>query len=651
MIDINLNELVMHLDDLEKFVECDRIFKIYQNHVKEVLDYFVNIKSSNGVFESKYLNGLTLLLSDILYTAELKQKFSLSVEKSDYSVYMDIQTSLMDLNDILIFITKDVKEYCSEKAIMRDYPSMIILGLLYEYGLGVEKAQEKSLRYYEQAALKQYTVGQHILSTYYYKHEEFDKAQYWASKANTGGLKQSNAILGKSCYYGPNRDSNYAKIVELLESEYVNKDEEVSEILIECYFFGRGVAINYDKVISLYHNFSEKESDKIICYRLGVAYANAEINKDYQASKRWYKLAADLKFLPAVKELIKVTDGYERLNYKYLAASLGDIPSIKAVVEACENGELPNADLNAVMAWYEKIAKDGDEEVGLHIANLYATGKIIPQNQYRAFIWFLKVAEWGNVDAELAVAHRLKNGIGTQVNENEAYKWYQKAAVGGNQDAQGVIGKLCYEAGEYNSAFSYLAAAASANDDEINYLLAECYLNGLGTQKDDNKAFYYYQIAATYGNADAQCKVGVFYDNATDYSTALQWYTASLQNGCVDARLRIAMLYYQGNGVPQNVNYAVKEISDLAYSDHLVAQLWLGYFYENGIVVEKDNYIAALWYIKAAKAGSMDAVEYARSLKNKLQKLDVQSGAYRFNSLKNATKNIKALKALLELSL
>lgn len=360
-------------------------------------------------------------------------------------------------------------------------------------------------------------------------------------------------------------------------------------------------------------------------------------------------LAADLGFMPAILELINITSNSERLKYQYKAASLGDVNSVKAVVAACEEGRMQNTDPEQVMSWYESIAKDGDEEIGLHIANIYAKGKIVPKNQYRAFVWFLKVAEWGNVDAALAVANRMKNGIGTQVNEIEALAWYQKAAVGGSLEAQSIIGKYCFDAGEYENAFSYLSAASEGNEDETLCLLADCYLHGLGTNVDRDKAFYYYQIAASYGNLDALCKIGVFYEEAADYSTAIQWYTKAMNAGSLDARLRIAMLYYQGNGVLQNINVAVKMVSDLAYNNHIVSQLWLGFFYEHGIVVEKDAYIAALWYVKAAQAGSQDAIEYAKRLKDKITKFEINSPTYGISSLNKNSKNGKALSVLAEL--
>ncbi len=651
MGEIDRNGLARQLADLAGFVAEDGLFKQYAAQARAARDFVPSSGSEGASLSDEGIGELALLLNELFYTAGEKDRESKAQEKTDYGLYMDIQTSLAGLNEVLVGVAQEVQASCQADSLRRHYPSMALLGLLYEYGLTVEADPAKAVRYYEAGALKQYGIAQYILATHYYRGREFDKAQYWAGKALDQGLLQSQGRLGKAYYYGSNREDSYDKIVKYLDNEYVAKDEEVTAILGECYFFGRGAAKNYDKVVSLYRDFPHKEKDRVLCYRLGCAYAHSSAYRNLEEGKKWLAQAAAMSYLPAVRELIELTDGQERLDYKYKAASLGDAQAVKDVVDACLHGQLPAADKDALMGWYEDLAKEGDEEVCLHVANLYASGKIVAQDQNRAFLWFKKAAEWGNADAELAVAHRLKYGIGTEANENEAFAWYQKAAVGGNAEAQGVIGKLCYEEGEYELAFGYLAAASAGEDEEAISLLADCYLNGLGTEKDEEKAFSYYQLAASKGSGAAQCKIGIFYEGGADYATALQWYGAAQQNGSLDARLRIALLYYQGYGVPQDVNLAVKEISDLAYDGHAASQLWLGYFYENGVIVDRDYYIASLWYEKAVKAGNKDALLYAKNLEDKLRMRLEREGFMARYTDGTLTKLYKALKVLSGLNL
>jgi len=92
-----------------------------------------------------------------------------------------------------------------------------------------------------------------------------------------------------------------------------------------------------------------------------------------------------------------------------------------------------------------------------------------------------------------------------------------------------------WESKEYDKCFAGHLPLA-----EQGYPLAECqigyfYLEGLGVEKDPEKAFYWSRRAAEHGDRDGQYNLGCFYEEGTgtvrDMKQAARWYReAALQD-------------------------------------------------------------------------------------------------------------------------
>jgi TPR repeat protein len=61
--------------------------------------------------------------------------------------------------------------------------------------------------------------------------------------------------------------------------------------------------------------------------------------------------------------------------------------------------------------------------------------------------------------------------------------------------------------------------------------------------------------------------------------------------------------YEKGIGTKINKTKAFELYKIAAEKEHSIAQYNLGYFYENGLSIEKDLVQAILWYNKAAESG------------------------------------------------
>ncbi len=107
-----------------------------------------------------------------------------------------------------------------------------------------------------------------------------------------------------------------------------------------------------------------------------------------------------------------------------------------------------------------------------------------------------------------------------------------------------------WEAGEYGRIFSGLLPLA-----EQGYPLAECqvgyfYAQGLGVERNLDKALLWTRRAAEHGDRDGQFNLGCFYEEGTvlarDMEQAALWYQRAARQGHTEAAERLRAL-----GVPQ----------------------------------------------------------------------------------------------------
>lgn len=107
-----------------------------------------------------------------------------------------------------------------------------------------------------------------------------------------------------------------------------------------------------------------------------------------------------------------------------------------------------------------------------------------------------------------------------------------------------------WEAGEYGRIFSGLLPLA-----EQGYPLAECqvgyfYAQGLGVERDLDRALLWTRRAAEHGDRDGQFNLGCFYEEGTvlarDMEQAALWYQRAAHQGHAEAAERLRAL-----GVPQ----------------------------------------------------------------------------------------------------
>ena len=88
-----------------------------------------------------------------------------------------------------------------------------------------------------------------------------------------------------------------------------------------------------------------------------------------------------------------------------------------------------------------------------------------------------------------------------------------------------------------------------------------------------------------------------------DYKTAYKLLLIEGKKGNANAQSRLGIMYYNGQGVPQNYKRAVKWWMRAAEQGHAAAQYILGSIYANGDGVLPDYREAVKWWRLAAEQG------------------------------------------------
>ncbi|POG57790.1 hypothetical protein GLOIN_2v1791279 [Rhizophagus irregularis DAOM 181602=DAOM 197198] len=264
----------------------------------------------------------------------------------------------------------------------------------------------------------------------------------------------------------------------------------------------------------------------------------------------------------------------------------------------------------------EKLAKNGDKEAMLNLANCYKNGEGTEKNLEKAFHYYQKAAENGNEEAMYNLAKFYYNGEGTEKNLDKAFYWYQKAVENGNKEAMNNLA-YCYTNGEgteknLEKAFHWYQEAAENGNEMAMNNLALCYENGKGTEKNLGKAFHWYQEAAENGNEKAMNNLVNCYINGKgtekNLEKALCWYQKVAENGDEEAMYNLASFYYIGIGTEKSLEKAFYWHQKAAEKDHVKAMYNLAVCYDDGIGTEKNLEKAFYWHQKAAEKDHVKAM-------------------------------------------
>ena len=273
------------------------------------------------------------------------------------------------------------------------------------------------------------------------------------------------------------------------------------------------------------------------------------------------------------------------------------------------------------------------------LSDIYSQGKIVPKDNEISFKWALKAAELGHKDFMYRVAVMYRDGIGTAMDENESNRWFNNYWVSNlfwqyawasnylrtldnvgldmlyETTVSSMSSWMIYQYMSYTKdmskkkeLFNLLEMLAqSGNQDAINKL-GYMFLEGYCVDSDLEKALYWYEKGALYGNVWSCTKAGEMYRDGIgvkkDIERAIYYFKCAALNGdlrCIEYLIQLGNLENDHN--KETIDWAIKILENHAESGNADAIKRIGNMYLKGLSVEKNIEVASKWYKKGAELG------------------------------------------------
>ena len=263
------------------------------------------------------------------------------------------------------------------------------------------------------------------------------------------------------------------------------------------------------------------------------------------------------------------------------------------------------------------------------LAKCYDMGTGTDQNYELAYQHYVSAENLGNIYAAYSLGDMYYFGKGQEVNKSIAFQHYLKGVSTINQinpycDYR--VANMLYrgEACQKNieEAEIYYAQALKGfisyenkiKDDKLEYRIGCMYKDGLGCNKDYEKAFKYFSMSATNNNSYAEYALGKMYllgeGIEQNPEQAMGWLQKSAEQDNEWAKYALGKIYLLGEGIEQNPKLAIQWLEKSAEQDNQWAEYMLGKIYLDGEVVEQNPELAIQWLEKSAEQDNQWA-EYA----------------------------------------
>jgi enhanced entry protein EnhC len=406
-----------------------------------------------------------------------------------------------------------------EHAAAGEEKAALLLGLLYDRGIGVSADPTKALNWYQLSG--QNAVSQFILGTYtaegrgveqnknkgmaelqqsindQFSYANFNMAvlqhrsgqEFLSNLIHAYELGNSHAGIVLADYYvGDTRDGEKMRDARQIYDGLAQKGDRDAQLKL-AYMDEKGLGSEPNLVdAQLWYTAAAEQGNPLAQYLLGQFYQLGELgDPDYHLAKQWYQKAANT--LP---------EAFVALGF----------------LEETVDDNYPKA-----LKAYEQAALKGNALGMYNLALMYLYGKGVPVEFAKAKGLFMEAANKNLHDAMNQLGGIYFMGLGQQRDESKALAWYKKAAELGNANALYELGLLS-ETGvttelNFSEALKYYQAAADKHHEKAMLALARMYHYGLGVPKDPKKAAILYQKLALRQNAYAQYQLGTYYLEGT----------------------------------------------------------------------------------------------------------------------------------------
>ncbi len=297
---------------------------------------------------------------------------------------------------------------------------------------------------------------------------------------------------------------------------------------------------------------------------IGYAYGTIGFSQIIEDAVYYLRMAARLGNTRACMELVELhdtgsmeIDGIEALEWCKKAAKVGDKKAIARLDDGFDIRPMPKileeqvnkGNISAAWMLYEYLKKEEKTE--------------------EATVWYNKALEAGLVDALFAEAQkhlRTNREFAAQHLRRAAEKGHIRSIIGlgelelveGNENFWQVAMKknepdftvTPEQTERHLRQFAWVKLAAEAEDAESMYHIAVAYQFGYPVEKDEKEAFRLAMAASDGGNGSAMYLAGYFLENGLgtdkDIDKAIARYEASAEKGIMSSVIRLYEIYKYG---------------------------------------------------------------------------------------------------------
>lgn len=448
---------------------------------------------------------------------------------------------------------------------------------------------------------------------------------YLLSPFVEGGAGDAEYGIGLAYYRGKGIDNDDDECVRWLKKGIEKGNVKCLTLLGACYEYGAGVYSNISIAEELYRECAE-QGYAHAQFRLGRLYEEGKgVKQDYDEAFKWYVRGAEqgnqyaqysLGFLYLSGEGVE-RDYEEASRWFALSASNGNVAAAFRLADLYFDGKGVEKDEKKALELLTESGDKGFVKAQIELGHRYENGEGVEQDYGKAFHYYLMAAEQGEQYAEVAVGFLLSRGQGVEKNLLEAAEWYRKASETGYALAQCFLG-IAYFDGEgveqdYDEAYRLFALASGQGEELAQYYLGLSYENGYGVEKNENLAMSLFLLSAEKGCCDAQVKLGdIFYNGGNcsgdDLEKAISWYTKASIEGNAESKYRLSCLHLsKPEKNEEDIARGLELLRSSAEGGYPAAQTSLGYRHYEGHLVEKDNSLAAKWFLAASEKGISEA--------------------------------------------
>lgn len=178
------------------------------------------------------------------------------------------------------------------------------------------------------------------------------------------------------------------------------------------------------------------------------------------------------------------------------------------------------------------------------------------------------------------------------------------------------IGIQCFAKWNYKDCYDNMIKAADLGNADAMEYIGFMYQQGYHVKSNEKKALEWYEKAAKKGHKEAKAKLEQLRVKSAPKKTTAP---TSLSNYSQNKQLSAQEFYELGGKAFSSLDYKgmynnYKVAADMG---HVEAIYYMGYMYQQGYYVDKDEGKALGWYARAAKKGHKAARTKMMQLKNK----------------------------------